>query len=88
MPVASATSGSRSGFEAGTSASSARARLREPERGRLTLALGAIWLLLAALTGVSFLSDGIDSVKGLLQRGDQIIFGVWLALLGFWARDW
>jgi hypothetical protein len=56
-----------------------------PGVGIVTLALGAIWLVLTALTGVSFLSDGVDSVKGLLQRADQVVFGAWLVLLGLWA---
>jgi hypothetical protein len=55
--------------------------------GGVTLALGAIWLLLTALTGVSYLSDSIDSAKGLFQRADQVVFGAWLVLLGFWASD-
>lgn len=54
-------------------------------KGLVTLALGALWLLLTALTGVTYLSDGIDSIKGLLQRADQMIFGAWLVLLGLWA---
>lgn len=53
--------------------------------GRATLAIGALWLLLTALTGVSYLSDDVDSVKGLLQRADQLLFGAWLVLLGLWA---
>lgn len=53
--------------------------------GRTTLVLGAIWLLLTAATGVSYLNGDVDSVKGLLQRADQVLFGVWLALLGLWG---
>jgi hypothetical protein len=53
--------------------------------GVVTLAIGAIWLLLTALTGVTYLGDAIDGVKGLLQRADQVLFGVWLILLGVWA---
>lgn len=53
--------------------------------GRLTLALGALWLLLAALIGLSYLSADIDSFKGLLQRADQVLFGAWLILLGLVA---
>ncbi|MGV1049074.1 MAG: hypothetical protein ACOYD4_11190 [Solirubrobacterales bacterium] len=56
-------------------------------KGFATLALGAIWLLLTALTGVGYLSDGVDSVKGLFQRADQIVFGLWLALLGIWGDE-
>jgi hypothetical protein len=54
-------------------------------RGRATLALAAPWLLLTVLTGVSYLSADLDSVKGLAQRADQLLFGAWLALLGHWA---
>jgi hypothetical protein len=53
--------------------------------GWVTLALGALWLLVTALTGVSYLGDAIDPVKGALQRGDQVLFGAWLVLLGFAA---
>jgi hypothetical protein len=48
--------------------------------GIATLAFGAIWLALTILTGVSYLSDGVDDVKGAFQRVDQIIFGVWLVV--------
>jgi hypothetical protein len=51
--------------------------------GELTLAIGVLWLLLTVLTGISYLSADIDSLKGLFQRADQILFGVWLVLLGF-----
>ena len=54
--------------------------------GRATLAIGALWLLLTALTGVSYLSADVDSVKGLFQRADQLIFGAWLVLLGLWSQ--
>lgn len=54
--------------------------------GRATLALGGAWLLLTALTGVSYLSADLDSVKGLLQRADQLLFGAWLVLLGLQSR--
>jgi Protein of unknown function (DUF998) len=50
--------------------------------GQLTLALGVVWLLLTALTGVSYLSADIDAVKGTLQRADQMVFGAWLVGLG------
>lgn len=53
--------------------------------GGVTLVLGAVWLLLTALTGVTYLGDAIDGVKGLLQRADQVLFGAWLILLGIWA---
>lgn len=53
--------------------------------GAVTLALGVIWVVLTALTGVTYLGDAIDGVKGLLQRADQVVFGTWLVLLGFWA---
>jgi hypothetical protein len=53
--------------------------------GRATLALGALWLALAALTGLSYLSADADSAKGIFQRADQVVFGAWLVLLGIWA---
>jgi hypothetical protein len=53
--------------------------------GRLTLALGAIWLLLTAITGLSYVNADVDSVKGIFQRADQLLFGAWLILLGIWA---
>lgn len=56
--------------------------------GRLTLALGVIWVVLTALTGVTYLGDAIDGIKGLLQRADQVLFGAWLVLLGIWAGGW
>jgi hypothetical protein len=52
---------------------------------QVTFAIGALWLLLTALTGVSYLSADVDSVKGLLQRADQLLLGVWLVLLGLLA---
>ena len=55
------------------------------DAGWVTLAIGAVWLALTALSGVGYLSDDVDAVKGLLQRADQILFGIWLALLGLWA---
>jgi len=51
------------------------------------LAIGALWLLLTGLTGISYLSADLDSVKGLLQRGDQLLFGAWLILLGLRAAQ-
>lgn len=54
-------------------------------RGRATLAIGGVWLLLTAVTGLSYLSADADSVKGIFQRADQLLFGAWLILLGFWA---
>jgi len=50
--------------------------------GRVTLALGGLWLLLSLLTTLTYLGADVDSVKGLLQRGAQLLFGAWLALLG------
>jgi len=46
-----------------------------------TFAFGAVWLVLTILTGVSYLSDGVDEIKGAVQRIDQLIFGVWLVVL-------
>ena len=51
----------------------------------MTLALGAVWLLLTAVTGLSYLSADVDSVKGIFQRADQLFFGAWLILLGLWG---
>ncbi|MGC1166672.1 MAG: DUF998 domain-containing protein [Solirubrobacterales bacterium] len=61
-----------------------------PQRrgGRLTLAIGTLWILLTALTGGSYLSTDLDSVKGIVQRADQLLFGAWLILLGLWAPTW
>jgi hypothetical protein len=60
--------------------------LRSSQRsvGAFTLVLGAVWLALTIVTGVSYLSDGVDEVKGALQRVDQLIFGGWLLALA-WA---
>jgi hypothetical protein len=55
--------------------------------GPVTIAIGALWLLLTAVSGLSFLSGDIDSIKGLCQRGGQLLFGAWLALLGVWASS-
>jgi hypothetical protein len=46
--------------------------------------LGALWLALTIVTGVSCLSHGVDELKGAFQRADQVAFGVWLLVLG-WA---
>jgi uncharacterized membrane protein len=51
--------------------------------GIATLAFGAVWLALTIVTGVSYLSDGVDEVKGAFQRVDQVLFGVWLVVLGW-----
>lgn len=53
--------------------------------GWATLAIGSLWLLLAALTGLSYLVESIGSVNGLIQRCEQVLFGAWLVLLGAWA---
>jgi hypothetical protein len=49
--------------------------------GWVTLAFGALWLAMTIVTGVSYLSDGVDAIKGAFQRVDQIVFGVWLVTL-------
>ena len=54
------------------------------EVGAFTLVLGAVWLALTIVTGVSYLSNGIDELKGALQRVDQLVFGGWLLALA-WA---
>lgn len=52
---------------------------------RVTLAIGAAWLALTLLSGLSYVGVDVDSVKGLCQRGGQVLFGIWLILLGLWA---
>jgi uncharacterized membrane protein len=47
----------------------------------VTFAFGAVWLALTIVTGVSYLSHGVDEVKGAFQRLDQILFGAWLVVL-------
>lgn len=54
----------------------------------MTLAIGVVWLALAALTGVGYLVADFDSVKGLLQRIDQVLFGAWLVLLAVGRKGW
>jgi len=49
--------------------------------GWVTLGFGALWLALTIVTGVSYLSNGVDEIKGAFQRADQILFGVWLVTL-------
>jgi hypothetical protein len=49
--------------------------------GWATLVFGALWLALVIVTGVSYLSNGVDEVKGAFQRVDQIVFGAWLIVL-------
>jgi hypothetical protein len=49
--------------------------------GITTLAFGTVWLALTIVTGVSYLSHGVDEVKGAFQRVDQVLFGVWLVVL-------
>ncbi len=58
---------------------------RRRDAGRATLALGALWLALTLLTSFTYADGDVESVKGLLQRGAQVLFGLWLALLGFGA---
>ena len=50
--------------------------------GTATLAIGAAWLALTLVTGLSYPFDGIDTVKGLCQRAAQVLLGCWLVLLG------
>jgi hypothetical protein len=52
--------------------------------GAFTLVLGAVWLGLTIVTGVSYSSDSIDELKGAFQRVDQVVFGGWLLALA-WA---
>ena len=53
--------------------------------GIATFAFGGIWLALTIVTGVSYLSAGVDDVKGAFQRVGQIVFGVWLVVLALGA---
>jgi hypothetical protein len=55
--------------------------------GIATLAFGAVWLALTIVTGVSYLSHGVDEVKGAFQRVDQVAFGVWLVVIGMAAAS-
>jgi MYXO-CTERM domain-containing protein len=55
--------------------------------GLLTWAFGALWLALTIVTGVSYLSHGVDEVKGAFQRVDQVIFGIWLVVLAVAATS-
>jgi hypothetical protein len=55
--------------------------LRHRRVGVATAVLGALWLALTIVTGVSYLSHGVDEVKGAFQRVDQVVFGVWLLVL-------
>src|SRR6185436_10199693 len=54
------------------------------EIGSFTVILGAVWLALTIVTGVSYLSNGVDELKGAFQRVDQVVFGGWLLALA-WA---
>jgi hypothetical protein len=47
----------------------------------VTFVFAVVWLALTIVTGVSYLSHGVDDVKGAFQRVDQIIFGIWLVVL-------
>jgi hypothetical protein len=51
-------------------------------RGTLVLRLALI-----LVTGVSYVSSDVDSVKGLFQRAGQVALGVWLVLLGWRASE-
>ncbi|HYC81708.1 MAG TPA: DUF998 domain-containing protein [Solirubrobacterales bacterium] len=52
--------------------------------GTFTLVLGAVWLAFTIVTGISYLSHGVDELKGAFQRVDQLVFGGWLLALA-WA---
>jgi Protein of unknown function (DUF998) len=60
-------------------------RAGKRDLGWATLVFGAVWLALTIVTGVSYLSDGVDEVKGAFQRVDQIVLGAWLVMLAFGA---
>jgi Protein of unknown function (DUF998) len=51
------------------------------ELGWAAVGFGVVWLALTIVTGVSYLSHGVDEIKGAFQRVDQIVFGVWLVVL-------
>jgi hypothetical protein len=74
--------GLRAGCRLSPSGLQATTGLREG--GTFTLVLGALWLVLTILTGISYLSDGVDELKGAFQRADQVAFGAWLLVVG-WA---
>ena len=80
----------------GLSLSSSALHLSPPGRqmsggqrfGAVTLGIGVVWLVLTAATALAYVSGDVDAVKGVLQRASQVLFGTWLALLGFWfAQD-
>ena len=48
---------------------------------RAMVVIGALWLALLALAGLGYLVGDLESVKGLFQRGSQLLLGGWLALL-------
>jgi Protein of unknown function (DUF998) len=52
--------------------------------GQVTLGVGLVWVVLTAATALAYLSGDVDAVKGVLQRASQVLFGTWLALLGWW----
>jgi hypothetical protein len=56
-------------------------RARRRGLGWAALAFGAVWLALTIVTGVSYLSEGVDEIKGAFQRGGQVVFGAWLVTL-------
>jgi hypothetical protein len=56
--------------------------------GWVTLAFGVLWLALTIVTGVSYLSDGVDEIKGAVQRVDQVVFGIWLVTLAVAVAPW
>jgi hypothetical protein len=52
---------------------------------RATMAVGVAWLLLTLVTGIAYVNGDVDSMKGLVQRASQVVFGAWLVLLAWWA---
>lgn len=49
---------------------------------RATRILGALWLLFTLAYAAKYAIDDLAGTKGLFQRGAQVAFGVWLAVLG------
>jgi hypothetical protein len=58
---------------------------RTAAMARVTLALGALWLALTALSGLGYLLGDLEAAKGIFQRGAQLLLGAWLTLLALWA---
>jgi hypothetical protein len=80
--------GAASGAAAATDVPRRTAASTRRRVGILTLVLGALWLALTIVTGVSYLSHGVDGIKGAFQRADQVVFGLWLLALAAGVRSY